>query len=455
MKKRVTNELKLKLMILVGILLRLYYIIATPIVQNRQYDLGSAVPSEGIFTGHLGYIFYLFTYKGLPDFDPREVYQFFHPPLHHTISALWMGIVSIFTDNMNVWMEWLQVLPFIYSVIIILVIWQICKEFHLQGLALNLVMAIVIFHPSLIFMSGSINNDCLSLLFQFLTLLTALRWYRNRTYPNIIAIALSISLGMITKLSVGMFAIPVAFLFLYVILTEWKQRGKNWGSFPVSRFLQYLAFGAVCIPIGLSWALRCLIRFDMPLTYVNALPVNSWQYVGNYTMWERFFIPNPIKLLRNLSQGSLGFGENVWMQLFRTSALGECDLTTFPMWGKVIAMLMMAVAGLLAIWAFGLFVSNIYKGRFQVGNFDMGKGCFWIIGYLVLFISYLNFCYNFPHQCTMNFRYMVPTILFPAVSMGVSVHRSNKTLWIKVLGGVIGIYVILSILTTIVWSVTV
>ena len=133
MKKKVTDNVKLKCIMLTGILLRLYYILATPVIQTRQYDLGSAVPEEGIFSGHLGYIFYLFTYKGLPDFDPREVYQFFHPPLHHTLSALWMGVVSLFTDNRDLWIEWLQVLPFLYSVLMLLIIWQICKEFGLQG----------------------------------------------------------------------------------------------------------------------------------------------------------------------------------------------------------------------------------------------------------------------------------------------------------------------------------
>ena len=452
--KNLKKEYGLACILLTGILLRLYYILSTPVIQSRQYDLGSAVPEEGIFTGHLGYIFYLFTQKGLPDFDPREVYQFFHPPLHHILSALWMGLVSLFTDNRNVWIEWLQVLPFVYSVLILLVIWQICREFKLQGKALCVVMAIAAFHPSLIFMAGSINNDCLSLLFQFLTIWLTLRWYKDRSYKNILGIALSISLGMLTKLSVGMFAIPVGFLFIYVFVTEWKE------GFPVKRFWQYVTFGVVCVPIGLSWAVRCLLRFGMPLTYVNHLPKESWQYVGNYSLMERFFIPNPIELLNNLAHGSLGFGENVWVQLFRTSALGECDLSTFPLWGKVAALLMIAVACVIAIWAFVLLVRVFVLGKKEAFPvMDMGIRCFWLIGYLVVFGSYLNFCYNFPHQCTMNFRYMVPTVLYPSVAAGMAMQRTldggKNRKWTLALKWLVAAYAVISVLTVIVWCVAV
>lgn len=470
MKKRVTDEIKLKIILTLGILLRLYYVVATPVIQTRQYDLGSAVPKEGIFSGHLGYIFYLFTYRNLPDFDPREVYQFFHPPLHHTISALWMSLVSLFTDRQEIWMEWLQALPLLYSVLILFVVLQICKEFGLYGKSRSLVMAIVVFHPSLIFMAGSINNDGLSLLFQFLVIWTALRWYRERSYKNILFIALSISFGMLTKLSVGMFAVPVAFLFLYVLITEWQERYRKqetnragasrqkgiWGCFPVRRFWQYLAFGVVCIPIGLSWAVRCLLRFGMPLTYVNHLPKQSWQYIGNYSIVERFFLPNPIGFLSNLAHGSLGFGENVWVQLFRTAALGECDLSTFPLWGKFVALLMIAVSFVIAVWAFALLIRVFFFGKKeQYPALDMGKRCFWLIGYAVLFISYLNFCYNFPHQCTMNFRYMLPTVLYPAIAAGLCIQRGERCKWVNVFYGITVIYVIISILTIVVWCIAV
>lgn len=395
-----------------------------------------------------------------------------------------MGVVSLFTENQNVWIEWLQILPFVYSVLILLITWQICKEFRLQGNTLLVVMMIVTFHPNLIFMAGSINNDGLALLFQFAIVWLALRWYRERSHKNILGIALTIGFGMLTKLSVGMFAIPVAFLFLYVLITEWQEKTRQqaclqqpegevmqsaskrvnvWKYLPWTRIRQYIIFGVVCVPIGLAWAVRCLIRFDMPLTYVNKLPEQSWQYVGDYSFVERF-VPNVPGIINNLLHGSLGYGENVWVQLFRTAALGECDLSTFPTWGKVVALLMMGIAFLVAVWAFILLIRVCVCGQkkdFSV--LDMGIRCFWLIGYGVLFISYLNFAYNFPHQCSMNFRYMVPTVLFPAVAAGLAMQRAeigveerkHSKLWCTIFTWLTIAYAVTAIFTIIVWCVAV
>ena len=87
----------------------------------------------------------------------------------------------------------------------------------------------------------------------------------------------------------------------------------------------------------------------------------------------------------------------------------------------------------------------------------MGKRCFWLIGYAILFISYLNFCYNFPHQCTMNFRYMVPTVLYPAVAAGLRIRYAVncKTKWITVFTGLVTVYGIVSVITVAVWCIAV
>lgn len=454
MKKRVTDSLKLKWILLAGTLVRLFYIVATPVVQQRQYDLGSVSVSEGIFTGHLGYIFYLFTNRALPDFDPREVYQFFHPPLHHILSAAWMKIVSIFSDSQQLWIESLQVLPFLYSVAILLVLWQICKEFHISEKAQCCVMAIFVFHPSLIFMSGSINNDCLALLFQFLSIWFFLRWYHNRTCGNIVFLALSLALGVLTKLSVGQLAVPIGIMFLVLLVgavREWRKTKDN--SNLKKLFLQYMVFGVVCVPLGIMWALRCFILYGMPFTYVNSLPVQSWQYVGDYTFLERFFIPNLKELFLSLSHGSLGFGENVWVQLFRTAVLGECDMSTFPLIGKMLAMFLIVFGFILALWAFVLFVKEIIIDKEK--RLNTGIRCFWILTYVVIFALYLNFCYGFPHQCTMNFRYIVPTILFPGVAVGLWLDKTRELFFAVWMKRLVCIFSILSCLMCVVWVVAI
>ena len=162
----------------------------------------------------------------------------------------------------------------------------------------------------------------------------------------------------------------------------------------------------------MSWAVRCKIRFGMPLAYVNKLPEDSWQYIGNYSLWERFGIPNPITLAGNLAHGSIGFGENMWVQLFRTAALGEMDLSGLTMIRKVLAMLLVLVCGIVALWAFVSFIRFGFRT-----TYDLAIKWFLILVYFVQFASFVRFCYGYPHQCTLNFRYMIPVLIPQAVAL--------------------------------------
>ena len=83
--KDVAQEEKWVILILAaGFLLKLVYVLYTGI-GTLQHDVHSFTDSTN---GHAGYIRYLYTYGHLPDFDPRQEFQFYHPPLHHILSAL-------------------------------------------------------------------------------------------------------------------------------------------------------------------------------------------------------------------------------------------------------------------------------------------------------------------------------------------------------------------------------
>lgn len=450
MKKisEISNEAKLRIIMYMGMVIRLYYIIASPVIQSRQYDLGTASPEENILTGHLGYIYYLNINKHFPDFDPRQVYQFFHPPLHHIIEALWMSVIKLFTNTQSVIVEWLQVPTFIYSCVILLAVLGIVKELKLGEKASLITMIIVAFQPSLIFMAGSLNNDGLTFMFQFLIIYMTIKWYNHRNSFNIMMLALYFGLGMLSKLSAGMLAVPVAFVFLYVFVEEWIKNKK----FPIESFWQYVIFGIICIPLGLAWAVRCLILFDMPLNYVNHLPEDSWQYVGNYSMIQRFFIPNPVGFISNLAHGRIGYGENMWVQLFRTAALGECDLQEFPFVAKILLMLMVVIAFIIALACFIAFVRVFVFGKENdYSCLSPAIRLFMIIMYVVLFGCFVSFCVNYPHQCTMNFRYIVPLVLTPAMSLGMIMENKNN-LMSKIINICLGAYVVMSVITIVIWG---
>lgn len=420
MKKKVRTNPWLFTIVGLGIFLRLFYIVTTNVSNLGQYDLGGVVLDENIMNGHIGYIYYLFTYKQIPNFDPLSVYEFYQPPTHYIISAIWLYIVSLFTSSQTIQTELMQVIPFIWSVLSMFVVYKITKEWDLNDRGTNLVMATIALNPGVIMLSGSINNDNMSYLFHFIVILCAIRWYKNRSIKNIIILALSIGVGMLTKLSTGLVAIPVAFMFLYVFIEEWVIEKR----FPVKRMLNYILFGVICIPIGLFWVLRCYIRFNVPINYVGTLSDETWGYVGDYSFVSRMFPPNPLVLLKNMAHGGIGYSQNVWVQMIRTSSCTEADMANFPMWAKLSIVLMMGLVFVFALISFIGFVRSFICGKKETYPvLDRGLRWFWIIAYAAVVYSYFSFAYKFPQQCSMNFRYIVPVLMYPAVGLSLASQK--------------------------------
>ena len=65
-------------------------------------------------------------------------------------------------------------------------------------------------------------------------------------------------------------------------------------------------------------------------------------------------------MLDNLRQFKLGCGYNVWMQIIRTSVLGEWDMADVGRSVKVLAVLLMLVGALLALAKEVIAVGRLY-----------------------------------------------------------------------------------------------
>lgn len=454
-----------------GFLLRLFYVLFSTIY-DRQYDIGMIDLDAGhtVTGGHLAYIQYLYENWRLPDFDPTTVYQFNHPPLHHYICAVWMKFCSFFIQNTDVLEESIQVVPFVCSLLILLVVLRILRQLSLQEKTVRLLMVLFAFHPALVLLSGSVNNDCMSLLFTLLCVYTTIRWSREPSLHNIIYVALSISLGMLTKQNVAEMAFPIALVFLYVLIKRWRENGMR------GRLLwQFAAFGIVSVPVGMSFYVRNMILYKMPLIWVYTLPEDSWQYTGNVPVLNRFLWPIPSEMVDNLLHFKVGCGYNVWMQIVRTSVLGEWDMANVGRSVKALAVLLMAAGAALAFAAFLAFldvfvldgIRSLRAGqggraarlngntravqpngdtrvtwpngdaraaapdgssvRWQI---DMPCRILFLMGYVVNFLFYLKFVYDYPQQCSMHFRYIEIELLFPAAALGFVWQRTQKK-WLK------------------------
>lgn len=423
-----------------GFLLRLIYVLFSTIY-DRQYDIGMIDLDAGhtVTGGHLAYIQYLFHNWKLPDFDPTTVYQFHHPPLHHYISALWLKFCSFFISDTAVLEESIQMVPFVCSLCILAVLLRIVRQFALQEKTVQLLMALFAFHPALVLLSGSVNNDCMSLLFTLLCVYTTIVWSKNPTARNIVKIALSIASGMLTKQNVAEMAFPIAAVFVYVLVKQWKKEGV-----PGKLFGQFALFGAVSVPLGMSFYLRNLFLYRVPLLWVYELPEDSWQYTGNVPLINRFLWPVPAEMADNLLHFKLGCGYNVWMQIIRTSVLGEWDMAGVGRPVKLLAVLLMALGAVLAGIALLAFIWVFFL-RPKKYPIDTASRILFVVGYLVHLVFYLKFAYDYPQECSMHFRYIEIELLFPAVALGIW-GQSLQSKWMKrLMVAVLGVFCVLSV----------
>lgn len=428
---RLNTKNVILLLFAAGFIMRLSYIL-TLNIYSIQHDVGSfnfENPGNGTLRGHAGYIQYLYTYGHLPSFDVRKVDQYYHPPLHHIIAALWLRVQTTLGMDIKSACENIQALTLFYSTVCFILSYKIFRRVGLKKSGLITATAVIAFCPTFYIMAGSINNDILSIAFMLGAFYNTICWYKSRRMSRMICIALCVGLGMFTKLSVWMVAPPIAFIFIYVFFTELKSFKKY--------LCQFAAFLGVCVPIGLFWSVRNLIRFGVPMTYIQQLSEYSGQYVGNFSLTDRLFYFGKM-LFTDVSEQFVFYGGgynefNPIVGLFKTSAFDEgIAVRNFPMingfshvlfWSAVV----LGLAGFVAMLYMLLRKDNPISMpvRVSIGMF-----------YFLLLGMYYYFCFSFPQVCTMNIRYCVPVIVIGALSLGFAVFDllRGKKLWQRITG---------------------
>jgi hypothetical protein len=143
-------------------------------------------------------------------------------------------------------------------------------------------------------------------------------WISKRDLASIIWVAVFLGLGISTKQNVAELAFAIGLIFLIILIREIKNKDN------ISKLIvQYITAGAVSIPIGMWFYIRNLVKYGMSILWVYDLGNDSWQYTGNYSVINRFLWPVPAEMIDNFTHFRIGCGYNVWMQIMRTSVLGE------------------------------------------------------------------------------------------------------------------------------------
>ena len=424
--KKLARRFNAMLIIGLGFVVKLCYVLGTS-VYVRQHDTGWFGAKDEVIPGHLGYISYLFHNHSLYNGDYRRYLQYCHPPLHHSLCALWISFFNkVLGVKLDLAVESAQMLSLFWSMTIVITAYKIFRYFKLDGTALYVPLIITAFHPCFTFLSSIMNNDPLAWALTLGAMYSTLMWYREPTLKNIIKIAFCIGLGMMTKLSVGLIAPSVTIVFIAVLIKKRK-------DFLVKLLGQFAAFAAVCVPLGLWFPVRGLIRWGIPLTYVQELPEMT-QTIKGTTFKERI-TDFSLYQFRRVFENWLSYDENGAPQSYNehnpliafmknsifSEFIGEDNFSHYPFMLTVCKILFW----LAAVIAAAAFIAMVVK-LFRKCAADMVQKLFLISFHVILVGNLYMLSKNYTMVCSMNFRYIMPTVIIGSFFLGTTLISADK-----------------------------
>ena len=422
-KPKLKRQFNSALIIGMSFLLKFCYVLCTA-TDRRQHDVGSFSTTEQT-QGHLGYISYLYNNHRLFQEDYRSMFQFCHPPFHHSICAVWVAVwKDIFHVSQERAVESLEMLTLFYSMCVLISAYLIFRYFKLEGKALYIPLMVVAFHPCFTYLSAFLNNDALMWALFTGAVLTTLRWYSEPTLKNIMKISLCVGLGMMSKVSAALVAPPIALVFLIVFIRNFR---TSWKKF----IGQFAAFGAVCIPLGIWFPVRGLLRWDIPLNYVQELSESLSQNIRDLPFLQRVTDFSPSQYARVFENWAwhdengvlCGVNEsNPLIAIMKNSVfsehIGENDFEGMDyMIPLCVVLFWLGVA--IAAFAFAAMIITFVRDR----SMDVTQKLFIGLVYALLVGNLYLMCAEYPMVCTMNFRYIMPTVVTGALFMGMLLRR--------------------------------
>ena len=396
-------------------LLRMYYIYYTP-VWRRQHD----VIDFGAGEGQAAFIEYFYQGHLLLNFDPREKWGFFQPPLHHMLAAVWIHILEFFGVAYHMACEHVQVLTLIYSLITLFVAFLLFRHMGLKEEGLIIAFALTAIHPGFILMAGSINNDMLAIMFTVSAVYFGLLWDAEPSWPNTVALALVLGCGMMTKISSGFVAPAIALLFVVKFIKD------GVGAF-AQNMKKVVVFGFICGPLALWSPVRNYIVFGVPFGYTPEVGE-----VINASLPARIFdIRSSIPFISRITNGDPYDEFNMFLGMMKTSLFGEenfaialADAGHSGMGSAFMTAsgwLLLISGTLLAVLCLYCFIRVIASGKYIESLRTRG---FLVVVYVFSLMMYVCFMIKAPYSSSMDFRYVL--YLIPVQALGVGKYMESE-----------------------------
>lgn len=408
-----------------GIIMRIGYCFYTDMFV-REHDFGSL---EFENWGHATYLMYVIVKGQLP---PSSYGQFYQQPLFYFLSAIVSKPINFILgrDDLYSLVNMSRIVTCSASIFIIFVSDLIAKEIKLSDKGRMFALIPVSFIPAFFLSGGAVGVDSLTALFMSLQILFTIKWYRKPTWKNTIILAFLFGLGVLTKISCAVIAIPTAFLFL--------RKAFSFHDNPkvqTKLFLRIVCFGLIALPLGLWYTVRGYLLFgpgatNVPRTFDYYSPSTE-----GYSLLERF---GPIDIKSLCSSPCLvqANERNVNTALIKSSLFGH-DPIEAPLWMEyfllILGLMLILVVISSLIW---LFINN----RREKAYLYLG---FVTIFYYMFIVA---FCYKYPAVCSMDYRYMLICAVPSGLILGRMLERVKKGFVSEVISILLTLYPLLACL---------
>ena len=405
--------------LLAGFALRTVMVVFTP-MNYFQHDVSGF---GGGFEGfHDDYIMYIYEHWALPVNDVRELGQLYHPPLHHALCAVFFKLHAILFPDLAGEINVLKTLPFLYTSWFVLISYRILKHFKIDGAPLVIALAFISFHPQLVFLAIQINNDALMNMLFAASIYLALKWYEKPELATILFTALTIGCAMMAKISGGLVAIPVGFLFLCKLIAAIRKKADIKTGELIK---QFVFFGFFVFPLGMWFPLKNYIMHRVPFTYVCRIESTAHQDLWMFPAWKRLFEPSaeslktPFMVMHNTDPA---VDYNIFVSLIKTSLFDERHFENAYLInaGRVLMVLAAVVAMVCITCAVFVIIRLIRQKRMTVPFASVLILC------VTMCISYMNYCLGYQITSTESLRFIIPVLIPASLFFGMTLQEVHK-----------------------------
>ena len=399
---------------------------------------------------HWSIIYDIFSTGKIPAVNMRN--QYYQPKFFHTLIAGLMKFNMVFvhvgdtpvattpaglsrypayTLDAYASLELTRVFMILLGIASLYAIYRIYAGLGLKGKKLGLCTAITIMIPEFWFIQFFLNNDGLALTLSLMALAFALEFKKRQGIVPLLCSAVCLGLGMMAKLNAALMAIPMALVFLYVVIEKLRESPQK-GHDLLILLGKFALFAVIVFPLGLWTPILYKVKYDMPIGYVLDLTPTQeakesyGMYIDPtfYSFFRRcipfpsedlFYSPFNYRWRHKVNgvyvneYGVIDF--NCWTAFFKTSFFDEWDDFArhqghFVSGILVFGMYLQALLSYLAILA-GVF----YAVRFVVEK--RFKGSWLLPAFLAVTVityatNYVIFVNKYPVGCSQNARYLMP-----------------------------------------------